>query len=64
MHFYTFAGPVALFGDEFASGSLQIYDDQRGVWGSVCSAGFDLIDANIACHQMGFGDAYSGMYVS
>ena len=52
---------MALFGDDFASGSLQIYDDQRGQWGTVCSVNFDTADANVACHQMGFGDVYTSM---
>jgi len=34
-------------------GRLQIY--HRGVWGTVCSHGFDSQDARVACHSLGFG---------
>jgi len=27
----------------------------NGIWGLVCRTGFDLKDAAVACHQLGFG---------
>ena len=28
-----------------------------GVWGSVCSSGWDDTDAFVTCKQLGYGDA-------
>jgi len=55
-----FVGPLALFGSEFGSGTLGVYDDQTSSWWHVCASGFDMIDAEIACKQMGFGFIFNG----
>lgn len=36
----------------FVTGALQVFLD--GEFGAVCSKGFDSIDADVACRQMGF----------
>lgn len=56
------AGPVVLMGESFASGLLQIYNDEDRQWFGVCADSFDQIDGNIACHQMGLGDLDSSNY--
>ena len=35
-----------------SSGRLEVYLD--GVWGTVCNVAFDILDANIACRELGF----------
>ena len=35
-----------------AAGLLEIF--LNGEWGTICDSGFDLIDANVACRQMGY----------
>lgn len=40
-----------------ASGLLEIF--LEGEWGTICDTGFDIIDANVACRQMGYGAAVS-----
>ena len=40
-----------------SAGRLEIYYQSEGAqpsWGTVCIDGFDEIDADIACQQMGF----------
>ena len=37
------------------SGRLEIYHD--GVWGSICDDSFSMVDANVACRQIGFAEA-------
>eukprot|EP00892_Ulva_mutabilis_P011614 jgi/Ulvmu1/8825/UM049_0005.1 len=36
----------------YATGALQVFCE--GAWGAVCSAGFDDVDAAVACRQLGF----------
>lgn len=33
-------------------GRLEVLKD--GLWGTVCSSHFDMVDADVACRQMGF----------
>ncbi|XP_025830817.1 protein bark beetle [Agrilus planipennis] len=45
--------PIRLLGGKTASeGRLQIKIDNR--WGTVCNYGWDIIDAALVCHQLGF----------
>ena len=39
------------------AGLLEIF--LNGEWGTICDSGFDLIDANVACRQMGYRAAVS-----
>ncbi|XP_022086882.1 neurotrypsin-like [Acanthaster planci] len=38
-------------GDDALSGRVEIYHQATSTWGAVCSDGWDLSDANIACRQ-------------
>lgn len=38
-------------GEKGIEGRLEVFVDDR--WGGVCSYGFDILDASIACQQMG-----------
>ena len=39
-------------GSSPAAGLLEIFLNEQ--WGTICDSGFDLIDANVACRQMGY----------
>ena len=43
--------------DTFTSGRLEIYIN--GQWGTVCDDSFNLIDATVACKELGFSGALS-----
>lgn len=53
---YTYDnGTLRLEGSEVTyEGRLEIY--HRGVWGTVCSHGFDNRDARVACRELGLGE--------
>ena len=36
----------------FTTGALQVFHD--GAFGAVCNVGFDSVDADVACRQLGF----------
>ena len=40
-----------------SAGRLEIKIDSQ--WGTVCSRGFDITDANVACRQLGHIEAVS-----
>ena len=40
-----------------SAGRLEIRIDNQ--WGTVCSSGFDITDANVACRQLGYSEAVS-----
>jgi len=47
-------GSLRLEGSDVAhEGRLEIY--HHGVWGTICSHGFDNRDATVACRTLGFG---------
>ena len=40
-------------GTDSSNGRVEIC--QNGIWGSVCSTGWDHTDASVVCRQLGYG---------
>ena len=43
-------------------GRLEIYHD--GSWGTICDDGFSVVDASVACVQMGYADGATASYTA
>ncbi len=48
---------VRLVGTTANSGRLEVF--RNGIWGTVCDDGFNVINANVACRELGFTSAVS-----
>ncbi len=48
---------MRLVGDLPSSGRVEVYHD--GQWGTVCDDGWELAEAQVVCHQLGFPGAIS-----
>ena len=53
----VFFATVRLIGGSnvVSHGRVEVYN--RGIWEAVCSDDWDLKDANVVCHQLGFEGA-------
>ncbi|XP_071831062.1 scavenger receptor cysteine-rich type 1 protein M160-like isoform X3 [Apostichopus japonicus] len=49
--------PIRLVGGEWFEGEGRVEIEVDGVWGTVCSDGWDLNDANTVCQTLGFPGA-------
>ncbi|XP_065884217.1 scavenger receptor cysteine-rich type 1 protein M130-like isoform X2 [Dysidea avara] len=54
---YPPLGSIRLVGGSGPFGILEIFNG--GYWGAICDTHFNLIDASIACKQLGYSDAIS-----
>lgn len=48
-------GNLRLENGNSSSGRLEIFIDDT--WGTICNYRFTLVDANVACRQLGYRDA-------
>ena len=44
-------------GDHPAQGNVEIRYNLTSPWGTICSSGWDIKDARVACRQLGYADA-------